>query len=439
MYPANNNRVSRRAILVAAASTVVEWYDLTLYLYCATIISRTFFQSSPDGTDTGAIVSALAVFSLSYVMRPVGAAFFGHIGDRWGRKPVLLASMTLMGAAMLITAILPTYAQIGVGATVGITIMRFLMAFSVGGEYNSVVTYLIEGAHPHRRGFIASIAAAASEIGGVVAAAVSAITIHFTTRQQLDTWGWRIPFFVGAILAFGTLLARSSIPESPEFTDSTTEDSPLRWPILTTLRTQYRAVLRTFAISSVASVTYYVGITYIPTYLVTLNIASERASLWSSTFAAIIVVSVTPVMGMLSDRLGRRPLLLIAGCAATLLPLPFFWLIAHKGSQSLILLLFSLGMLAVIAGTYSAVSGTATAEQLPTRERLSGLALGVTMGTTVCGGLTPLISEQLVRTTGWPLAPGLVMAAVAVCVLPVTIALKETAPRVVDRAHEPSC
>jgi len=204
--------MSRGSMAIAAFSTIVEWYDFTLYLYFATVLSRVFF-----GGGAQSLLITLGGFAIAYLMRPLGAVFFGHIGDRQGRRHMLLLSVTLMTAAMLATALLPTYAQIGPAAGVLLILLRCVMGFSVGGEYTGVVAYLLEGAAPHRRGLIASSASAASEVGALLAVGVSALTVASMSEADLASWGWRIPFFVGAALAGTVWIARSTMEESPEF------------------------------------------------------------------------------------------------------------------------------------------------------------------------------------------------------------------------------
>ena len=187
--------ISRASMAIAAVSTIVEWYDFTLYLYLATVLSRVFF-----GGAEGSLIATLAGFALAYLLRPLGAIVFGQVGDRHGRRAMMLLSMALMTLAMLATALLPTYATVGPAAGWLLLVMRCVIGFSVGGEYTGVVAYLLEGAAADRRGLITSSASAASEIGGLLAVGVSALTVHALSRIALDGWGWRIPFFVGAAL-----------------------------------------------------------------------------------------------------------------------------------------------------------------------------------------------------------------------------------------------
>lgn len=414
------DRPRTRSMIVAGLSTVVEWYDFTLYLYLATVLSRVFF-----GGGENALLATLAGFAVSYLMRPLGALCFGHLGDRFGRRYMLLASMLLMTVAMLATALLPTFDRIGAGAGVLLLLLRCLMAFSVGGEYTGVVAYLLETAPTRRRGLVTSLASAASEVGALLAVALSALTVAVLSPAQLDGWGWRIPFFVGAALAGAILLARSTMHESPEFERQQAAGTVPTSPIRDTWRFHRSAVARTFAISALGSITYYVGITYVPAFLGSLGEVGESEALWLSTVAAVAVIVVTPLAGALSDRIGRRPVLIALAVLSALLPLSMFSLMAGGST-----LLIGVGavVLACLAGGVSAVAAPATAEQFPGEGRLSGLALGVTMATAFFGGATPLLAELLVRHTGWASAPGAMIAAVAVLVLPVMWTLRETRP-----------
>src|SRR5271165_2975260 len=180
--------VSSASIAVAAFSTIVEWYDFTLYLYLATVLSRVFF----GGGET-ALITTLATFAIAYLLRPLGGMFFGHIGDRFGRRRTILLSIAIMTMTMLATAFLPTRAQAGAAAGWLLFLLRCIMGFSVGGEYNAIVAYLLEGAPRNRRGLIASMASASSEVGGLSAVGVSLLTVNSMSRASLDSWGWRIP------------------------------------------------------------------------------------------------------------------------------------------------------------------------------------------------------------------------------------------------------
>ena len=423
-----NRRVSRGSTLIAAFSTIVEWYDFTLYLYFATVLSRVFF-----GPGEASLLATLAGFAVAYLMRPLGALFFGHIGDRHGRRPMMLMSVAVMTAAMLAIALLPTHAQIGAAAGWLLILARCVMGFAVGGEYTGVVAYLMECAPPGRRGLITSLAAAASEVGALLAVGVSALTVALLSNAELEAWGWRIPFLFGAALALAVWIARTAMHESPEFEEHREAGRLATNPIWHTLRTQRIGIFRAFSISALGSITYYVGITYVPAFLVSTGSLVESDSLWVSTIAAVMVIAVTPFVGLLSDRLGRKPVLLALCASSAVLPATMFaWMASGSVANALIGAL----LLAGVAGGVSAVGAVATAEQFHGVGRLSGLALGATMATAVFGGLTPWLAQLLMDRTGSPSMPGLMIAVVALFVLPVLLAMRETAPTKVGASPE---
>ena len=413
--------VPRASMGIAAISTIVEWYDFTLYLYFVTVLARVFY-----GGGAGSVGIALAGFAVAYVMRPLGAVVLGVFGDRHGRRRAMMASMAVMTLAMAATACLPTRAVAGPAAGWLLLALRCVMAFAVGGEYTAVVAYLVEGAPPRQRGLIASLASAASEVGALLAAAVSAAMVLLLPQAALDSWGWRVPFVIGAALAGTIWIGRFHMVESPEFVANEAAGAIDAHPLARAAGAERAGVLRGFSISSMGSICYYVGITYVPAFLVGSGAMGEGMALWLSTLAALMVIVVTPLAGALSDRYGRRPLLVGIALAGAALPILLFPIMAHG---SLLAALGGALVLAAIGGAWSAVAASATAEQFSSRARLSGLALGVTSATAVFGGLSPWVAHALIAQTGAAWAPGAMIALVALAVVPVLLMMPETAPR----------
>jgi MHS family proline/betaine transporter-like MFS transporter len=377
------------------------------------------------GGGAQSLLLTLGGFAIAYLMRPLGAVFFGHIGDRLGRRHMLLISVAVMTAAMLATALLPTRIEIGPAAGWLLLLLRCVMGFSVGGEYTGVVAYLLEGARPERRGLLASSASAASEVGALLAVGISALTVSLLNEAALESWGWRIPFLFGAALAGSVWIARSAMHESPEFRRQQESGSVPAEPLRHALRHHRAGIARSFSISALGSITYYVGITYVPAFLTSAGTLSEAAALWLSTFAAVVVILVTPLVGLWSDRVGRKPVLIALSVGSAALPISMFALMA-SGSHAQALL--GACALAALAGSVSAVGAVATAEQFPGEGRVTGLAHGATMATAIFGGLTPYVAQLLLQRTGWSMAPGAMIALVALAVLPVFVTMRETAP-----------
>lgn len=408
----------RASLAIAALSTVVEWYDFTIFLYLSPLLARVFY-----GGDAG-LGFTLGTFAAAYALRPLGALVFGRLGDRHGRRRTMLVSMAVITAAMLLTACLPTRAAAGALAGWGLLAARALAAFAVGGEYTGVVAYLLEGAPTARRGLLTACAAAASEVGGLLAAAVAALLTMALAPASLDDWGWRIPFLIGAALAAVVLLARATMVESPEFLQQRRDGTLPTAPATRVLAHHRGAVALGFAISALGSITYYVGVTYVPAFLDAARAPGSPRLLWLPTLAAALVILVTPAIGHLSDRVGRRPVLIAAALAALVLPPFAFAAMATTPGAALA----GAAVLALLGGAVSAVGAVASAEAFPGAVRLTGLALGVTTATAIFGGAAPYAAHRLFDVYGAPAVPGLLIAAVALCVLPVFAAMRETAP-----------
>jgi MHS family proline/betaine transporter-like MFS transporter len=259
----------------------------------------------------------------------------------------------------------------------------------------------------------------ASELGALLAVAVSAITTTVLDQAALDNWGWRIPFAFGTFLALATLAARSTLRETPVFAGQ--PNGGTHRPLRFTLRTQRAGLYRTFAISALASIAYYIGIIYVPTFLTSVSGFPEGSSLWLSTAASVTVIAVTPFAGALSDRIGRRTTLLVLCAAAIALPV-FMFALMTAGSVTA-----ALAGAVVLACTAGGAS--AAAEQFAPAGRLTGLALGATAATAVFGGIAPYAAEFLTHATGWSMMPGALVAAVALATLPVLARMPETAVR----------
>jgi MHS family proline/betaine transporter-like MFS transporter len=417
----------RRSVAVGALGTIIEWYDFSLYVYLAPVFARVFFG---DEEGLEGLIATFGVFAIAYVARPIGAIVFGSIGDKVGRRSSLVVSAGIMAVALLLTAALPDHDTIGLWAAILLLVLRLAMGFAVGGEYSGILVFLLETAGDRRRGLIASLSPATSGLGTLLAVGISTVIVAVMSQDSLDSWGWRIPFVIGALMAGGILLLRRGVEETKEFKAAKDADQLSKRPMRDALRFARHAVVIAFAVSAVGSITYYVGVTYVPSFLESVvSVGHDDALLWSTVAAAVLLV-VTPLFGWWSDRAGRRPVLVGIAVATAVAGIPLFALLAGGTAAGALL---GAVALAIPAGAWSAVAASAIPEQFRTRERFSGIAIGYNLATVVFGGLAPLIATVLIQWTGSDLAPGILLVAVVAIVLPVVWRMRETAHQPLQR------
>lgn len=387
------------SMLIAASGTIVEWFDYSLFFYLATSLSQAFYPHNSMST-----IIVLSTGAVGFLFRPLGALVFGHIGDTRGRTTALVASAGLMSISMAGIALIPGYDAIGVWGGIAVLALRALAGFSVGAEYTGIMVYLMESARPERRGFAASIAAANSEVGALLAVASAATTSALIGEEALHAWGWRIPFVVGALLAAGMIPLRKFMVENPVLADSDTDISFVdqRTPLRYALEEQRRPILVSFLISTVGSATYFLTITYLPTYAETVRNAGGQEALNLGVIAAVSAIVVTPFVGLASDIYGRRRTFVATLVAVTILVAPGY---AALGSMHVLLVALAVALLAAPAAAWSAVAASAIPEQFTVRGRYSGMALGYNVATVLFGGLTPVVVTWLTTHTGDVLTP----------------------------------
>src|SRR5882724_10492992 len=418
---AERQGTSRRSMIVAAAGTIIEWYDFSLYFYVAPVLTRVFF-----GGNENSLILTFGVFAAGFLFRPIGAVVFGHLGDKVGRKNTLVISAGLMAISMWGVAALPSEASIGVFAGIGLFVFRCLAGFAVGAEYTGILVFLLESAPAHRRGFVTSWAAANSEVGSLLAVGLATLLSANLSTPQLDSWGWRITFIVGGAVAAVMIPLRSLLEETVVFQRVKEQGEIVKSPVIDVLRRQPKAVLLAFLISTVGSVSYFLNISYVPTFLDSVVHLTQTGSLLLGTLAAAIIIAVTPVVGYVSDRVGRRPTMLVIGFVLVVSTVPFFAMLL--GASTSVALVGTVA-LAVPAAAWSSVAAAAVPEQFAAVGRFCGMAIGYNLATTLFGGLSPLIATLLLEATGWQLAPAAYATVIALVALPMLFLMRETAGR----------
>ncbi|SDS52154.1 MFS transporter, MHS family, proline/betaine transporter [Brevibacterium sandarakinum] len=402
----------RRSMLVAAFGTVVEWYDFSIFFYVATILTTEFF-----GDRTDSLLLTLGVGAAGFLFRPLGAMVFGHLGDRVGRKSALVVSAVLMAVAMLGIAIMPTYEVIGIWAGVGMVFFRCLSGFSVGAEYTGIMVFLMESAGSKRRGLAASWAAANSEVGALLAVGSGAFLAATLSAEAMSSWGWRVLFVLGALLAALMIPLRRMMEETDTFKrlQQAEKKKPAvkhrRSPLLIAFIQQPRAILVAFLISSIGSVSYFLNITYVPTYIEEVSDVKNSGSLALGTIAAVVAIVITPCFGIASDRFGRKKTLALLMAVFILTTIPAYALLAGGNTGVAVL---GVAFLAVPAAGWSSVAAAMVPEQFTGTSRFSGMAIGYNVATVLFGGLSPLIATALMSSTGLTLAPAIYATVIVV-------------------------
>jgi len=399
---------SRRVIAAGMIGNVLEWYDFAVYAYFAAAIGRHFF---PHEDAVAQLLSAFGVFAIGYVMRPVGGAVVGHIGDRFGRRAALTFSVAAMAIPTFLIGLLPGYATLGVAAPIALTVLRMVQGLSVGGEYTSSMVFLVEHAPDGRRGVMGALAAGGAGGGTLLGSAVGAGFAASMSAAALDAWGWRIPFLLGLVVGIaGYLLRRHVLETAPP-------ERRKRAPMLETLSDHWRIVLRFAGLSMFNAVGFYVGFVYLVSWLQTADGIAPARALEINSLSMAVLLPVVIATGFLTDRVGRKPILLLACILGFVGAVPIFLLLNQPSALSA--QLGQLGLVAMI-GLYGGTLPVIMVEAAPLPVRCTAVALGYNLTFGIIGGFTPLVAAWLVDRTGDEIAPAfLIMAAAAVTFLTV--------------------
>ncbi|MEZ5557782.1 MAG: MFS transporter [Pseudomonadales bacterium] len=411
-------------MLAGFIGNVVEWYDFALYGYMAGILSGLFF---PGDDHLASLIATYGVFAAGFVMRPLGSGIFGWLGDTIGRSQTMLVSVTMMALPTFALGCLPTYDTLGVWAPALLVSVRLLQGLSVGGEFSSSVTYLVETAADGHRGRSGSWANTGSIFGMLLGSGVAALVTSTMTDATLQNWGWRLPFLFGGVIGLTSILLRRHLPKSRHFQrhhDERCDSSPL----LQAFTSNRRQMLQAIVFASAYGVLFYLPLVYLPQWLHDeTGLGLDRALQINSAATALLLVLI-PISGWAGDRLLRRTHLIALGMVGIgVLGWPMYlWLLAGGVGKVIVVQTALVILLAVPLGSAPAMF----VELFPARDRLSGYSVAYNLGLGVVGGATPVVCTWLIDVTGAATAPAAYMVVMALVAL-VTLSIMQ------DRSREP--
>ena len=404
-------------ILAGIAGNVLEWYDFAVYGFFAPVFAKLFF---PSEDPTVSLIASFGAFAAGFLMRPVGAAFFGHIGDRIGRKKALNLSVMLMAIPTFLIGLMPTHAQIGVGATVALVLLRMAQGLSVGGEYTSSIVYLAESAPKGKRGLFASASMTGATGGILLGSLVGSLISGMLDEAELHSWGWRIPFLLGVVVAGVGYLIRRHMPETLKEEDKA--ESPLKkmWE-------HRREVFRVSGLNLLTAVAFYAIFVFAVTWLVDYVKEPRTTALQLNTLSMIMLLVAVPVFAWISDRVGRKPVLVAGSLGMVLLAYPLIWLMHHPDPN---LILLGQSGLALLLACYIGPVPALLTEMFPGKVRVTAVSVGYNLTFALFGGTTPMVAVWLIQKEHNDLAFAWYIIAAAAISFLVSLWVK-------GRAHEP--
>ncbi|MDT5197724.1 MAG: transporter, family, alpha-ketoglutarate permease [Mycobacterium sp.] len=375
-------------VIRGSLGNLIEWYDWYVYAAFSIYFASVFFPSS---NPTAQLLNTAGIFAVGFLIRPLGGWLLGWYADRAGRRAALTLSVTMMGVGSLGIAVLPGYAQIGALAPILLVTARLLQGLSLGGEYGTSATYLSEVATPHRRGFYSSFQYVTLTSGQLLALGVQIILQQVLTPEQMHDWGWRIAFVIGAAAAVTVMWLRRTMDESENYklaVESNTERGSLR-----VLLTYPRECLTVVGLTLGGTIAFYTFTTYMQKFMINTTGLPKEQVTWINFVALIIFVGLQPMVGALSDRIGRRPILIAFGVGATLCTVPLLTAVSHADSALSAFGLMLLGL--IIVSGYTSINAVVKAELFPARIRALGVGLPYALTVAIFGGTTEYVALWL--------------------------------------------
>jgi metabolite-proton symporter len=405
----DTNKHARRAVIASTVGSMIEWYDFYLYgLVAATVLGKLFF---PQADPYSATLLSLSTFFLGFLIRPFGAAVFGHFGDRIGRKATLVSTLLLMGVSTVLIGLVPTYEHIGIWGAVAITVLRLLQGFGVGGEWGGAVAVATEwNSLDSKRGLAGSWPQFGSPLGLLLALTVLSVVSHYGTNEWFETIGWRIPFLVSTVLIGIGLWIRVGIHETPAFKNMERKGTIEKTPVSVAIKQYWREILLVCGIRSGQHAAFYLFSTFVLSYGVgTLHISKDFVfnALLLACFVSLFSI---PFFGYLSDRIGRRKVYIAGAVTLAIFAFPYYWML-NSGNSVVIVLAIVLSI--VVHDIEYGPQPAFVAEAFPAEVRYSGSSLGYQLSSITAGGPAPLIATWLFHEYGTTMAVSIYLALLA--------------------------
>lgn len=410
----------KKAVVGAAIGNLIEWFDYASYGYLAVVIATVFFA---PGNETAALLGAFAVFSVSFIVRPIGGLIWGHLGDKIGRKRVLVMTIIIMSMSTFTIGFLPGYAAIGVMAPLLLLVCRLVQGFSASGEYAGAASFISEYAPNSRRGLLVSMVPTSTAAGLMLAVIIVSLLEFNLTEQALHSWGWRIPFLLSGPLGIVGLLIRLKLEDTPLFKEMDRSEKAPTASLFQGIKQNRRQVIIAFGIICLNAVGFYTILSYMPTYLTQELGFSVMKGILITLVSLGTYVLILPFVGMLADRFGRKTVLIGASILFILFTYPAFWLLSIGGPYAIVALV----MLGFVLAGNDGVLATFLTEMFPTSVRFSCFALSFNTGNAIFGGTAPLIATFLIAKTGNTFAPAFYLMVAAAIAFVFLLMTKETA------------
>lgn len=411
---------ARKAVVAGAIGNFIEWYDFAVYGYFATIIAGQFF---PSDNRAASLLATFAVFAVAFFMRPLGAFVFGSYGDRIGRRNTLAAAVILMGVATLMIGVLPTYGQIGIFAPILLIVARLLQGFSAGGEWSGSAAFMVEYAPESRRGLYGSWQQFSIVAGLLVGSLVGSILGAVLPEEALNAWGWRVPFILGILVGVVGLYLRLRLEDTPAFRALERKEEVADAPVKESFTTHGGESVTAVGFTVGWTVSYYVLLTYMPTYVSETLGLSLASALTANAIGLVVLMGLIPFTGALSDRIGRKPLLIGFSALMVLVTYPLFLLVA---TQTFALIVVGQVLFGIVISLFSGPGPAAMVEMFPTNVRYSALGVSYNLAVALFGGTAPFIATFLIDRTGNNISPGFYLIAASVVTLIFVARMKET-------------